>query len=313
MLQDYLNITVLFLVVLLGFILAKVKWLNESNNGVFTKILLNVALPSTLILSIGKDYTKKEFLALLPNIILPALVIIFLMTLSYIFSKILKIKNGATGLFIGVCSMSSTIMMGIPITVAVYGTHGLPYALMTYASQTLIYWTLGLYLLQKDSNQPIDQKSLTKRMIKQILNMPLLAFFFGIVILLSGFVMPKFISDFFSYLGSMTSGLAMLVIGSIIYITGFQGFKFSKEILVVIVFRFVFAPLAAYTIGTALSIPAEMIKITILMVSLPIPNTTVILAKKYNIDVLFATESLSFSIAVYLIFLPIILMFMHSI
>ena len=313
MLQDYLNITVLFLVVLLGFFLAKVKWLNESNNGVFTKILLNVALPSTLILSIGKDYTKKEFLALLPNITLPALVIIFLMALSYISSRILKIKSGSAGLFIGVCSMSSTIMMGIPITVAVYGTHGLPYALMTYASQTLIYWTLGLYLLQKDSKQPIDQKSLTKRMIKQILNMPLLAFFFGIVILLSGFVIPKFISDFFSYLGSMTSGLAMLVIGSIIYITGFQGFKFSKEILVVIVFRFVFAPLAAYTIGTALSIPAEMIKITILMVSLPIPNTTVILAKKYNVDVLFATESLSFSIAVYLIFLPVILMFMHSI
>lgn len=61
MLQDYLNITVLFLVVLLGFFLAKVKWLNESNNGVFTKILLNIALPSTLILSIGKDYTKKNF------------------------------------------------------------------------------------------------------------------------------------------------------------------------------------------------------------------------------------------------------------
>lgn len=235
------------------------------------------------------------------------------MALSYIFSRILKIKNDSAGLFIGVCSMSSTIMMGIPITVAVYGTHGLPYALMTYASQTLIYWTLGLYLLQKDSKQPIDQNSLTKTMIRQVLNMPLLAFFLGIVILLSGFVIPKFISDFFSYLGSMTSGLAMLVIGSIIYITGFQGFKFSKEILAVIVFRFIFAPLAAYTIGTALSIPTEMIKITILMVSLPIPNTTVILAKKYNIDVLFATESLSFSIAVYLIFLPVILMFMHSI
>lgn len=313
MLQDYLNITVLFLVVLLGFFLAKVKWLNESNNGVFTKILLNVALPSTLILSIGKDYTKKEFLALIPTIILPALVIISLMTLSYLCSRVFEIKKGTTGLFIGVCSMSSTIMMGIPITVAVYGTHGLPYALMTYASQTLIYWTLGLYLLQKDSKQPIDQQSLTKRMIKQVVNMPLLAFFFGIVILLSGFVIPTFIADFFSYLGSMTSGLAMLVIGSIIYITGFNGFTFSKEIMVAMVFRFIIAPLAAYTIGTALSIPTEMIKITILMVSLPIPNTTVILAKKYNIDVLFATESLSFSIAVYLIFLPVILMFMHSI
>lgn len=312
MLQDYLNILVLFLVVGLGFCLAKAKWLDESSNRVFTKVLLNVALPSTLILSIGRDYTKSEFLALLPNIALPALVIMTLMALAFVFSKILKVQEGRVGLFIGVCAMSSTIMMGIPITLAVYGSHGLPYALMTYASQTLIYWTLGLYLLQKDSKQQVDQKSMIKKMVKEIFNMPLLAFFTGVVILLSGLHMPRFIDDFFSYLGSMTSGLAMLVIGAIIYITGFHGFRFSKEILVVIAFRFILAPLAAYGMGTALSVPVEMIKITVLMVSLPIPNTTVILAKKYNIDVLFATESLSFSIAAYLLFLPIILWLIHS-
>lgn len=245
MLQDYLNILVLFLVVGLGFGLARAKWLDESSNAVFTKILLNVALPSTLILSIGKDYTKAEFLALLPNIVLPALVIFSLMALAFVFAKIMRIESGRVGLFIGVCAMSSTIMMGIPITLAVYGSHGLPFALMTYASQTLIYWTLGLYLLQKDSKQQVDSNSLLKKMVKEIFNMPLLSFFVGVVLLLSGLAIPDFVADFFSYLSGMTSGLAMLVIGAIIYITGFSGFRFSKEILVVIVFRFVFAPLLA--------------------------------------------------------------------
>ncbi|WP_168797315.1 AEC family transporter [Lampropedia aestuarii] len=312
MLQDYLNILVLFLVVGLGFCLARAKWLDESSNSALTKILLNVALPATLILSIGKDYTKPEFLALLPNIILPALVILSLMLAAWAGAKIMHIEKGRTGLFIGVCAMSSTIMMGIPITLAVYGSHGLPFALMTYASQTLIYWTLGLYLLQKDSSQAVDGKSLVAKMVKEIFNMPLLAFFVGVVVLLSGLHIPDFIADFFSYLSGMTSGLAMLVIGAIIYITGFKGFRFSREIAVVIAFRFVFAPVLAYALGMALSVPVEMIKITILMVSLPIPNTTVILAKKYEIDVLFATESLSFSIAAYLVFLPVILFVIHS-
>lgn len=142
--------------------------------------------------------------------------------------------------------------------------------------------------------------------------MPLLAFFVGVVILLSGLHIPGFIADFFGYLSGMTSGLAMLVIGAIIYITGFKGFRFSREIVVVIVFRFVFAPVLAYLLGMALSVPEEMIKVTVLMVSLPIPNTTVILAKKYHADVVFATESLSFSIAAYLVFLPVILMVIHS-
>lgn len=313
MLHDYLNILVLFFVVALGFSLAKIKWLNEYSNAAFTKVLLKVALPSTLFLSIGKDYTKQEFLELLPNIALPALVIFFLMVLSYGFAKLLKVQSGTVGLFIGTCSMSSTIMMGIPIALAVYGSHGLPYALMTYAAQTLIYWTLGIYLLQKDSKQQLDKKSLIKKMVKEIFNLPLLSFFFGVLILLSGLSIPEFATNFLSYLSSMTSGLAMLLIGGIIYITGFHGFKFNKEVCTVIVFRFIFAPVAAYVIGSLLSAPTEMVKITMLMVSLPIPNTTVILAKQYNINVLFATESLTFSIAAYLIFLPLILLFIHSI
>jgi len=313
MLHDYLNILILFLIVLLGFSLSKLSWLNEYSNTAFTKVLLNVALPATLFLSIGKDYTKSEFLTLLPHISLPALVILFLMALAFIFAKLIKVPTGTVGLFIGNCAMSSTIMMGIPIALAVYGSHGLPYALMTYAAQTLIYWTLGIYLLQKDSKQQLDRKSLIKKMIKEVFNMPLIAFFVGVLVLLSGFSIPEFADSFLTYLSNLTSGLAMLLVGGIIYITGFHGFKLSKEVCIVILFRFVFAPVSAYVLGTLLSVPAEMIKITMLMVSLPIPNTTVILAKEYGINVLFATESLTFSIAAYLVFLPAILFFIHTI
>lgn len=313
MLNDYINILILFLVVFLGFSLAKLTWLNEYSNTAFTKVLLNVALPATLFLSIGKDYTKAEFLALLPNIFLPALVIILLMALAAGLSKILKVQTGTVGLFISNCAMSSTIMMGIPIALAVYGSHGLPYALMTYAAQTLIYWTLGIYLLQKDAKQQLDKKSLLKKMIKEIFNMPLIAFFVGVIFLLSGLSIPYFANDFLTYLSNLTSGLAMLLVGSIICNTGFSGFKLSKEVCIVIVFRFILAPVSAYVIGTLLAVPTEMIKITMLMVGLPISNTTVILAKQYGINVLFATESLTFSIAAYLIFLPVILLFMHHI
>ena len=313
MIHDYFNILVLFLVVILGFSLAKLSWLNTDSNTAFTKVLLNVALPATLFLSIGKDYTKSEFLALLPHIALPTLVILFLMALAGAAAKILKVPQGTVGLFIGTCSMSSTIMLGIPVALAVYGSHGLPYALMTYASQTLIYWTLGIYLLQKDAKQQLDKKSLIKKMVQEIFNLPLIAFFIGVLVLLSGLSLPEFADNFLNYLSNLTSGLAMLLIGSIIYTTGFQGFKFSQTVLAVIIFRFVLAPISAYLIGQMLSIPSEMIKITMLMVSLPIPNTTVILAKQYNINLLFATESLTFSIAAYLIFLPAILWLIHRI
>lgn len=138
MLHDYLNVMVLFLVVGLGAALTKAKWLNASTNTVFTKLLLNIALPATLILSISSDFTRREFIKLLPDIILPTTVILVLMGLAFAVAKVIKVERSDLGLFIGLCSMSSTIFFGIPITLAVYGSHGLPYALMTYASQTVI-------------------------------------------------------------------------------------------------------------------------------------------------------------------------------
>ena len=313
MLHDYLNVMVLFLVVGLGCLLTKAKWLDKSSNSLFTKLLINIALPATLILSINSDFTRREFLALAPNVILPAMVILTLMALSFITAKVIRIEKKDIGLFIGLCSMSSTIFFGIPITLAVYGSHGLPYALMTYASQTVIYWTLGLYLLEKDSFEKSDGSSVFGTVMKEIINMPLIAFFVGVGILLMGIPVPQVINEFLNTLGGMTSALAMLVVGTIIYLSGFKKITITKGLIFVVIFRFILAPVAVLLLGKLFAIDTEMIKITTLICSLPVPNTTVILAEKYKVNVLFATESLSASIAIYLVFLPVILLAIHSV
>lgn len=312
MLNDYINVLVLFLVVGLGAVLAKKNWLGAQSNVVFTKLLLNVALPSTLILSITGDFTRDEFLRLLPDVALPVAVILTLMVLAAVVARLVRVEQSDRGLFIGLCAMSSTIFFGIPVTLAVYGNHGLPYALMTYASQTVIYWTLGLYLLERDAGHPTSGAGGVRSAIKQIINMPLVAFFVGVFILVMGVGLPDVATQFLSYLGGMTSALAMLVIGTIIYLAGFRNIRINRALVCVVLFRFVVAPAMVVLWGYVLSIDAQMTKITILICSLPIPNTTVILAQKYNTNVVFATESLTFSIAVYLVFLPVILFVVHA-
>lgn len=313
MLHDYLNVMVLFLVVGLGAALTKAKWLNASTNTVFTKLLLNIALPATLILSISSDFTRREFIKLLPDIILPTTVILVLMGLAFAVAKVIKVERSDLGLFIGLCSMSSTIFFGIPITLAVYGSHGLPYALMTYASQTVIYWTLGLYLLDMGKSEAQSGQSTFKTVIKDIVNMPLLAFFVGVGLLLIGFGLPSVIKEFLTTLGGMTSALAMLVVGTIIFLSGLKNIKITRALCFVVIFRFIVAPIVVLGLGWLFSIDSQMIKITMLICSLPIPNTTVILAEKYKVNVFFATEALSLSIGVYLIFLPVILFAIHSV
>ncbi|MDR6434832.1 AEC family transporter [Brucella pseudogrignonensis] len=283
------------------------NWLNTESNELFTKLLLNIALPATLILSISEGFTRREFIELLPNVLLPMIVILTLMLFSWFVGKLIKIKKSDTGLFIGLCSMSSTIFFGIPVTIAVYDSHGLPYALITYASQTVIYWTLGLYLLERDVDKNSNNTSSNSSIISKIVNMPLLAFFIGVVILLADVKIPSYVNKFLSYLGGMTSALAMLVIGTMIFVSGYKNIRVNRALMTVLIFRFILAPTVVISWGYFLLIDPLMIKITALICSLPIPNTTVILAGKYKSDALFATESLVASIIIYLLFLPVIL------
>ncbi|MFG0742372.1 AEC family transporter [Providencia sp. TYF-12] len=310
MLNDYSNILILFLIVGIGFILGKIKWFNENSNSAMTKLLLNITLPITLILSITTDFSKKEFLTLIPAIILPFSTILLLMLISFIVAIIMKLPRGEHGLFIGLCSMSSTVFFGIPITMAVYGSHQLPYALMTYIAQTIIYWTLGIYLLKNDNN---TEKFNVIDTIKNIFTPPLIAFIIGVFLLLTHIKIPSLLTSFFDYLNGMTSPLAMLIIGVIIYLTGLKTLKITIPIIVIIIFRFIVTPLVVLLLGHLLNMPIMMIKVTILVCSLPIPNTTVILANKYKTDITLATQALTFSILIYLLYIPVILYFIHTI
>ncbi|EMM9641527.1 AEC family transporter [Providencia rettgeri] len=310
MLNDYSNILILFLIVGIGFILGKIKWFNENSNSAMTKLLLNITLPITLILSITTDFSKKEFLTLIPAIILPFSTILLLMLISFIVAIIMKIPRGEHGLFIGLCSMSSTVFFGIPITMAVYGSHQLPYALMTYIAQTIIYWTLGIYLLKNDNN---TEKFNVIDTIKNIFTPPLIAFIIGVFLLLTHIKISSLLTSFFDYLNGMTSPLAMLIIGVIIYLTGLKTLKITIPIIVIIIFRFIVTPLVVLLLGHLLNMPIMMIKVTILVCSLPIPNTTVILANKYKADITLATQALTFSILTYLLYIPVILYFIHTI
>lgn len=310
MLNDYSNILVLFLIVGIGFFLGQSKWFNENSNSAITKLLLNITLPITLILSITSDFSKQDFLTLIPNIILPFSTILILMLLSFIIAIIIKIPKNDRGLFIGLCSMSSTVFFGIPITMAVYGPQQLPYALMTYIAQTMIYWTLGIYLLNNDNN---SDKLNFLSIIKNIFTPPLLAFIIGVFLLLNQIAIPRFMLSLFDYLSAMTAPIAMLIIGFIIYTTGFKTLKVTRPIIFIIIFRFIVTPLVVFLIGNLLKIPPTMVKITILVCSLPIPNTTVILANKYKADVTLATQSLTFSILIYLIYIPFILYIIHKV
>lgn len=309
MLTDYLNVLVLFMIVAIGYYLGKKQVFTPTTNQSMIHLLLHITLPLLLIISIEKDFNKAEFLKMLPDAYLPFINILLLIALSTLVAHLFKVDKKRRGLFIGVSSMSSTIFFGIPITLAIFGIDGLPYGLIYYVAQTVIYWTIGMYILKRDIiyTYDIQQKFSLKDTLKSVFSIPLIAFIIGIIILMLEIRIPHFLETFGSYLGNMTSPLAMLVIGALIYFTGFKNLKINRDVIIVLLFRFILAPGLALLLGTLFHVDPTMIKVTVIMAALPIPNTTVILVDKFKTDTNFATTVLTYSTLVFLIYIPVLL------
>lgn len=310
MIGDYLNVLVLFMIVAIGYALTYKKIFSQEINHALTTLLLSITLPFMLVICITNDFTKKEFIQMLPEIVLPFLGIMVLTLLSWLTTLVFRIDKKKRGLFMNVCSMSSTIFFGIPITLAVFGGKGLPYGLIYYIAQTVIYWTVGMIILKTDINYYPDtekQKLSLKTILTNILTPPFIAFLVGTALLLFEIKIPSFLEHFLSYLGNMTSPLAMLVVGSLLFFTDIKSLKLHKEVVLVVIFRFIIAPAVVLCLGYLLKTDAMMLKVTVIMCALPIPNTTVILVNKFKTDIQLATGALTYTTLIFLLYIPVLL------
>lgn len=316
MLSDYINVLVLFMIIGLGYFLTYKKTFTQISNQALTTLLLSVTLPLMLIINIKKDFMRQEFIKMLPDIGLPFLCIVSLALLSWLVTYLFKIDNKMKGVFINVCSMSSTIFFGIPVTIAIFGVNGLPYGLVYYIAQTVIYWTFGLVILKNDIAyiypENVKQKITLTSIMSNIFSAPFIGFLVGTTLLLLQINIPSFIDQFLSYLANMTTPLAMLIIGSLLYFTDFKNLKLKKEVIIVLIFRFIVAPSAVLLLGYLLNTGSMMLKVTIIMSALPIPNTTVILVSKFKTDTLFATTVLAYSTILFLFYMPCLLWIMSN-
>lgn len=315
LIADYLNVLVLFAIIGIGYFLGYKKIFSQVTNKMFTTLLLNVSLPLMLIISIREQFSKTEFLSMISDIGLPLLSIVVLSIFSFLAAYIFRVDKKRIGVFTNVCAMSSTIFFGIPITLAVFGTHGLPYGLIYYIAQTVLYWTVGVAILRSDvsAENGTKEKFNLKVIITNILSMPFIGFMIGTCLLLLNIKIPGFLDQFGNYLGGMTAPIAMLLVGGLLYFVDFKKLKLSLDIVIVLVFRFIIAPATALMLGYCLNTGLMMLKVTVIMCALPIPNSTVILVSKFKTDTDFSAAVLTYSTLIFLVYMPVLLWIIHNI
>ena len=305
-------IPIVFLIVL-GFILHEKKFLTKGLDRNLTFLVMNVALPASVFLSVVNNLTVKTLEELAKPLAIGLLAFAANYIISYVLMRLVRVPRGRRGVFLNTIVNANTIFIGMPLNQALFGTEAVSYFLVYYVLNTLSTWTIGSVLIARDSRT--EQASGGKMNLKQILSPPILGLLAAIPVLLLGLHLPKPITGSLSYLGTLVTPLSLLYIGIVLSEAGLKSVRFDKDTIVALLGKFVLSPClmaAALVLAGSFGIALPSLLKNTMIVQAAVPALTVlpILAGDADGDVEYATNVVVTSTILFVIVIPIVMTFL---
>ena len=304
----FTNLLALFLLIAVGFIIAKLKWIPQEGSSIFSSLLVKVTLPCTIFVSLAsREYDPNFIKDVLITLAIGMVVFPGMHLLGKICAKALGVKRGKRGIWEFTAAYSNNGFMGFPITLTLFGEDGLAIAVIYNICFNIFAYTIGAMSVMGDSQEEghkLDIKSVIFTNINYAIVLSLIVYFARIPV-------PEVILTPMTHLSNITTPISMVIIGMVLSRSNALEMIRDKDAWTATFFRLLASPFILIFIFRFLPIHNPLIpSVVITLMSMPVAAVCTVLAETYhgNIDmaakVSFLTNILS------LITIPFISMFL---
>ncbi|GEP18741.1 AEC family transporter [Pediococcus argentinicus] len=307
------SIVTILLMMALGFGLRGLGWFDDNFSGSISKLIMNVALPASIFMSVMKNLTLPKLVSLSSGLIYSFGGVIIGYIVAWLTVKLLKIRPGRRGLFMNTVVNANTIFIGLPLNLALFGTKSLPYFLVYYVTNTVSTWAFGVFLISNDDpTKEKGAKSNAKFNWKKLLPAPLLGFLVSLVWLILNLPVPTWAGNTLTYVGGLVTPLSLIYIGIVLHDAGLKSIKFDRDTIVALLGRFVLAPVVItllILLGSHMGHALPTMEMQTLIVQASAPGLAVmpILANESHGDVEYATNLVTTSTILFIVVVPIVM------
>ena len=307
-LKSISGILVILGMILVGFVIGEKGWFDDKSRGLLAKLVTQVALPCYMLYTITQRFTAADLLKMLPALRFPALSMVILLGIATGVARIFAVRQDRRGLFISMFFNSNTIFVGLPINQALFGDDSIPYVLIYYMCNTTFFWTLGTYLIQRDGEG--EARFDLKTSLKKVFSPPLMGFLLGIVLVMLQIKLPAFLASDLQYLGNLTTPLSMIFIGLSVSHVGVKQLVLGKDQLLILLGRFLVAPLLMATIVYWVPLPSLMKQVFIIQSAMPVMTNAPVVASLYGADSDYAAVMVTETTLATMVVIPILMLLM---
>ncbi|WP_225046656.1 AEC family transporter [Lacticaseibacillus kribbianus] len=299
------GVSEILILIAIGYALTALGWFDDRASRIISKVVLQVALPAYMLVTITGKFTAHELLTLLPDLRFPVLSMAILFGVATGVARLLAVPVGRRGLFKSMFFNSNTVFIGLPVNMALFGAKSLPYVLVYYMANTTIFWTVGVYLIQGDGPRPAHLD--LKQALGKVFSPPLLGFAVGIVLVLAHITLPTFLMADLTYVGNLTIPGSMFFIGIAMHQAGIRNIRLTKELVGICAGRFVIAPALMALLVAFAPVPMLMKQVFILQSAMPVMTNAPVVAKQYGADASTAAITVTATTLLAMVAIPVIM------
>ncbi len=290
----------LFLMIGLGFLLFRTGLLDVDFNQKLTKVLLYVTVPA-LILSSVLQQTERLAGAQVATVFAIGFGLYFVFPLlAVVIVKLLRLPKADQGLYMYMLVYGNVGFMGFPVIDALYGSTAVFYTAIINILFNLSCFSVGLILMHygKDESASISLRS--------FLSPGILGCLLSIAIYFADIHFPSVLSEPIATVGSVTTPLAMILIGATLarmeFKTVFQDWHLYPY---TIVKQFVL-PLLLWPLLRLIVTDSFVLHITFILLLMPVANNSVLFATNYGGDETLAAKTVFLTTLVSIVSIPLL-------
>jgi len=275
------KIVFIFIIMGLGYFVAKIGLLGSNAKAVLSSLLLNLTCPCIIISSmISHPITDDTLSETVWAVILSSVFLFMFLVLSkYLCSNVFHMDRDTSATLAYAIPPSNIGFFGFPVSLAVFGESVLYIFIIENMVLGFYLYLFGVILMEAFSTGG----KLSKENISAIMKNPCMwSSIIGLILLCSGVEIPELIYEPMKVLGDATTPLSMILIGVMLSECNFKELISNKGVIILSLIKLFILPVIIFLCVNWLPIPTVVKLGVVFSFSFPCAVMTAPMAAKYG-------------------------------
>lgn len=294
-----------FIMILPGYILTKLNLINKTHTEGVSNIITYFTYPCLVIMAIQMEFSWEILNNCKYVVLIFTGVVIIAMIISRILTAAIKLPPAQTGIMAFMMVFGNTGFLGLPVLDGLFGSEAVFYGALCDSSFDVLMFSIGVTLIRQSALG--ETKMGMRETMKGLLNPCFLGALLGLCLFVCRITLPDIIAEPMEAIGSATSPLAMMVVGSHLARIRFRDMFTTKPAYLVCLLKLLAAPAIALVLVILIIGRGTLFGTVIVMeAAMPCAMLCVILSERYKADIDFATKGVMLTTILSLVTIPIV-------